>query len=306
MAFLRVRFDMKMAKEVGGQAVIEGVMMKSERKICTSVRKGKKIISKKQRLKKKSKFVKLPFIRGIVNLFGMMIIGIKALMWSAEQSTDEGEEEIKPWELTLTFITAFALVIVLFIALPYALTNLFGLKEEVNPILFNVIDGLMRIIFFVSYIVGISFMKDVKRLFQYHGAEHKVIHCYESGKALTVKNIKKFSTLHPRCGTSFMIIVLLIAIAIFSVLPSIVMHFFPGFIELGIVSRKAILLSLRIIVIPIITGISYEGLKLSDKFSSGAVMGFINKPGLLLQKITTGEPSKRQIEVAVKSLKGVL
>ncbi len=145
-------------KDVGGQAVIEGVMMKSERKICTSIRKGKKIISKKQRLKKRGRFKKLLFIRGIVNLFGMMGIGIKALMWSAEQSTDEGEEEIKPWELTLTFIAAFGIVIVFFIALPYALTNLFGLKEEVNPILFNLIDGLMRIIFFVSYIIGVSFM----------------------------------------------------------------------------------------------------------------------------------------------------
>ena len=293
-------------KDVGGQAVMEGVMMKSEKKICTSVRKGKKIISKKQTIKKKSKFKKLWFIRGIVNLFGMMYIGIKALMWSAEQSADEGEEEIKPWELTLTLIASFALVIVFFIALPYTLTNLMGLKEEIHPILFNIVDGAMRILFFVSYIVGVSFMKDVKRLFQYHGAEHKVIHCYESGKALTVKNIKKFSTLHPRCGTSFMIIVLMIAIAIFSVLPSIVMHFFPGFIELGIVSRKAILLSLRVIVIPIIAGISYEGLKLSDKFKTGNIMKFVNKPGLLLQKITTGEPTPKMIEVAVKALKGVL
>ncbi|MBW2983980.1 DUF1385 domain-containing protein [Candidatus Woesearchaeota archaeon] len=293
-------------KDVGGQAVIEGVMMKSERKICTSIRKGKKIISKKQRLKKRGRFKKLLFIRGMVNLFSMMYIGIKALMWSAEQSTDEGEEEIKPWELTLTFIAAFGIVIVFFIALPYALTNLFGLREEAAPILFNLIDGLMRIVFFVSYIIGVSFMKDVRRLFQYHGAEHKVIHCYESGKALTMNNIKKFSTLHPRCGTSFMIIVLLIAIAIFSVLPSIVMHFFPGFVNLSFISKKAILLSLRIIVVPVIAGISYEGLKLSDKFRGGSVMRIIIKPGLLLQKITTKEPTERMIKVALKALKGVL
>ncbi len=165
---------------------------------------------------------------------------------------------------------------------------------------------MMRIIFFLGYIIGVSFMKDVKTLFQYHGAEHKVIHCYESGKELTMKNIKKFPTLHPRCGTSFIIIVLMITIAVFSIIPSIVMHYFPEFTHLPIVLKKGILLCLRVVVIPIISGISYEGLKIGDKFRSGAVMSALNKPGLLLQKITTKEPSEKQIEVALASLKKVI
>jgi uncharacterized protein YqhQ len=293
-------------KDVGGQAVIEGVMMKSDRKVCISVRKGKKIVQKKQILKKKSKFKKLPFVRGIVNLFEMLVIGIKALMWSAEESTDDCEEEIKPWELTLTFISAFLVVILFFVALPYILTNFTGLKEEIRPVLFNLVDGLLRITFFLAYIIAVSFMGDVKRLFQYHGAEHKVIHCYESGKALTVKNIKKFPTVHPRCGTSFLIIVFLSAILVFSLIPSIIMAIFPGFVSLPFILRKFILLSLRIIVIPVISGISYEFLKLSDKFKKGNIMKIMIKPGLVMQKITTKEPSAKQIEVALASLKKVL
>ncbi|MBW2980188.1 DUF1385 domain-containing protein [Candidatus Woesearchaeota archaeon] len=293
--------------EVGGQAVIEGVMMKSDRKIAISVRKRKKIVTKKQTLKPNSKFAKLPFIRGVVNLYQMLFIGIKALMWSAEQDSDEGEEEIKPWELTLLVIASFLVVFLFFIGLPYILTNLIGFNEEARPILFNLVDGFMRILFFLGYVIGVSFMKDVRRLFQYHGAEHKVINCFESGKKLNVKNIKRFSTLHPRCGTSFMIMVLLIAIAIFSVIPSIVMYFFSGFIDLGLVARKAILFSIRIIVVPIIAGISYEGLKLSDKFKGGHIMKVLIKPGLLMQKyITTKEPTEKQIEVALTSLKKVL
>jgi uncharacterized protein YqhQ len=293
-------------KDVGGQAVIEGVMMKSGRKVCISVRKGKKIVQKKQTLKKKSKFKKLPFIRGIVNLFEMMIIGIKALMWSAEESTDDCEEEIKPWELTLTFVASFLIVVVFFVALPYVLTNFTGLREETRPILFNLVDGLLRITFFLAYIKGVSFMSDVKRLFQYHGAEHKVIHCFESGKALTIKNIKKFPTVHPRCGTSFLIIVFLSAIVVFSLIPSIIMGIFPGFVSLPFALRKVILLSLRIIVIPIISGISYEFLKLSDKFRRGNIMKIMIKPGLMMQRITTKEPTAKQIEVALASLKRVL
>ena len=200
---------------IGGQAVIEGVMIRGLNNYVVAVRKNKKIVTKKGPIqKKKYSFLKWPFIRGFVNLVEMLVIGIKSLLWSAEQVSSK-EEKLGKNELAFTIFISVGFVILFFIALPYFLTNLIGITEEQKPILFNLVDGMIRILIFLIYIVAISFIKDVKILFQYHGAEHKAIHCYEKGKKLDVPNIKKFTTLHPRCGTSFLLIVFIVSIIVF-------------------------------------------------------------------------------------------
>lgn len=293
--------------DIGGQAVIEGVMMRNKGMIATAVRKKNgKIIIKRERLNQKPKFLRLFFIRGIVNLIEMLVLGIKTLMWSADQSAEKKEEKLSSFEIAATLLLSMLLVILFFIALPYFLTNIIGIKEETAPIAFNLVDGLIKIALFLSYIYLISLMKDVKTLFQYHGAEHKAVHCYEHGKELAVENAKQFTTLHPRCGTSFLMIVLIVSIIVFSLLPSFIIYIYPSFNSMKFFVKKLILFASRIIVIPIIAGFSYEILKLSSKFRDNRLMLVFITPGLWLQRLTTREPTKKQIDVAIAALKSVL
>ena len=286
---------------VGGQAVIEGVMIRGLGKYVIAVRKKSKIVSKWGKIRKKSALYRLPLIRGFVNLAEMLAIGIKALMWSAEQAAPK-EEKIGKNEFAISFLISIGAVILIFIALPYFLANLAGFHEEKNPVLFNIVDGIIRISFFLAYIVAISFMKDVKILFQYHGAEHKAIHCYESGKKLNISNIKKFSTLHPRCGTAFIMIVMVVAILTFSVITPILLFLFPSLAAMHVFPRKAILFLARIAFIPLIAGLSYEFLKFSARYEKNPMMKIMIFPGLLMQKITTKEPNPKQIEVAMAAV----
>lgn len=291
---------------IGGQAVIEGVMIRGMSNYVVAVRKNKKIVTKNEKIPaKKYNFLKWHFIRGFVNLVEMLVIGIKSLIWSAEQAAPK-EEKMGKNEFVFTFLVSMGFVILFFVALPYLLTNLLGFYEEKKPLLFNLIDGLIRISFFLIYIVAISFMKDVRILFQYHGAEHMAIHCYEKGKKLSVGNVRKFTTLHPRCGTSFLLIVFIISIFVFSLLPSAILLYYPEFINLNAWLRRFTLLPARILLIPVIAGISYEILKISDKKQKNLLFKAISMPGLWLQKITTKEPTNKQIEVAISSLKKLL
>src|SRR3989344_1811936 len=291
---------------VGGQAVIEGVMMRGPEKYVVAARNKKGIAYKKGSIPtKKNKFLKMPFVRGFVNLLDMMVIGIKSLMWSAEQQ-GEKNEKIGKNEIMWTMIVSFGLVILFFIALPYLLTNLIGFYEEEKPILFNLIDGVFRITIFLVYLLAISKMSDVKTLFKYHGAEHMAIHCYEHSQELKKDNVRKFKTLHPRCGTSFILLVFLVSILVFSILPSLITNFYPGFLGMDHWARKGILIPVRILLLPLIAGISYEILKISDKKQNNLLFKLVSMPGLWLQKITTKEPSNKQIEVAVISLKKLL
>ncbi|MBW2993624.1 DUF1385 domain-containing protein [Candidatus Woesearchaeota archaeon] len=272
-------------KNVGGQAVIEGVMMKTDSKMAIAIRlPNKKIKTKIQKIKKLKKLWRLPIIRGFMQLILMLIFGIKALNWSADQQMEE-HEKIGLLGIILTLVLSFGFVILFFIIAPFFLTKLIIAKG----VLFNIIDGILRIAIFIIYLVIISRIGDVKTLYKYHGAEHKTIHCHEAKKALTVKNIKKFSTLHPRCGTAFILIVLIISILVFSLI--------RGSWQIRLFSR--------IILIPVITGISYEILKLSNKFKDSLFTKIITAPGLMLQKLTTKEPTNKQIEVAVKALKAL-
>ncbi len=295
-----------MAKQnVGGQAVIEGIMMRSKNNVVTAVRKKGKIIYKKDKLKKKSKWMQLFFIRGIVNLIEMLVLGIKTLNWSASQQTEE-DEEISSWAIALTMIIAFAIGIALFMLLPYILTYLIGIKETNNPLWFNVINGIIKAGILVLYVYLISLMKDIRTVFQYHGAEHKVVFCYEANKKLTVENAKKYTTLHPRCGTAFLMIVIIIGIFLFSFIPAIAQSIYPNINNINWLLKRAILFISRILLLPIVAGFSYEILKFGAKHQDNPIFRSLTLPGLWIQKITTKEPTKKQLEVGIAALKKAL
>jgi len=277
----------------GGQAVIEGVMMRSPLKYAIAVRKPDKEIilkiGKIRTLSDKMKFLKWPIFRGVLNLIESLVLGLKALTYSAEQATGE-EEKINSVEMFFTILIAFGLFIVFFIALPTAMARYLD-RYLSNVIIYNLFEGLLRISIFITYLFFISRIKDIKRVFEYHGAEHKVVYTYEAGEELNVDNVKKYSTLHPRCGTSFIFIVLIMSILVFSLL-----------------GRQTLLLRIayRIAIIPIIAGLSYEILKLSAKNMNKSIVKWAVMPGLWFQKLTTSEPDNTQIEVAIKALEGVL
>jgi uncharacterized protein YqhQ len=280
----------------GGQAVIEGVMMRGKRKMAVAVRRTPEEIVFDLRdvnsLTERYRFLRLPFIRGVVAMIESMVEGIKTLTYSANQVV-EGEEEgetLSPWELRLS--VAFALVAgtALFALLPAGLAHL--VKEYVPGFfLQNLLEGIIRIVIFLAYVVAIAFMEDIQRVFQYHGAEHKTIHAYEAGEELTPENAQKYSTLHPRCGTSFLLFVMVISILVFSL---------TG--ETGLWMR---LLS-RILLLPVVAGVSYEFLKLTGKYQHIWLMRLFSMPGLYLQKLTTRQPDDSQLEVAIFALQKVM
>ncbi len=294
---------------IGGQAVIEGVMMKSPNYLSIAVRKQDKSISikteKNKSLTLKNKILGLPFMRGIISLFEMMYIGMNALTYSANEALDEDEEMGKA-AIILTVIFALLVGLSIFVVLPYILTTLVGISEDMNAVLFNIVDGIVKLIIFLIYVYFISFMEDIKRVFQYHGAEHKAVNCYEAGEKLTIKNAMKHSTLHPRCGTSFLLIVILIGIVFFSVAPLIINLIYPAFTDISWWLKRLVLLLFRIILMLPIAGVAYEFLRLSAKFRKSIIMEILFSPGMLVQKLTTRQPSEKQQEVAIKALKEVL
>lgn len=267
--------------------------MRGPKELAIAVRKEDDSIVIEERpiksITDKLKFLKWPFLRGVIVLFESMIIGIQALTFSANQAVEEEEEELSNWELGLTIAVALVLGILLFVVAPTTIARFLYFID--NVYLLNFLEGLVRISIFLLYVTLISRMKDIQRVFQYHGAEHKVIHAYEYEEELTVENVRKYSTLHPRCGTSFLLIVMVIMIFLYSFLGK------PGLL-VRIVSRIALL--------PIVAGISYEMIKLSGKYSRHPLMKIIIAPGLWLQKLTTREPDDAQIEVAIKALKAIL
>jgi uncharacterized protein YqhQ len=279
---------------IGGQAVIEGVMMRSPWRISIAVRtrNGSIVTNVKDQplLSKKNWFFSLPIVRGVVNMVDSLIVGLKALSLSATLAMEEEGEKLSPFDLTLAMLLAFGLFVGLFIALPTFLTS--RLDRYVQSVfLYNLIEGLIRVIIFMLYLYIISRMKDIKRIFEYHGAEHKTIFTFENQEDLKVENAKKYTTRHPRCGTNWLMIVMVISIFIFSFLgrPGIVMR---------IISR--------IIVIPIVAGLAYEAIRLLSRYQDRGLAAILAYPGLMLQKITTQEPDDSQLEVAFVALKGSL
>lgn len=283
-------------KSIGGQAVIEGVMMKASGGWTVAVRDQRGEIHLKIKASKQlPRFLKLPLLRGIVALFQALAIGVKALEFSASKAYNEEEKPLSPITMAGTLGFAIVLGVGLFILLPLYVTKLAGLFMHAiaaSSFVFNIVDGLLRVFVFLSYVSVIGLWKDMRRIFEYHGAEHKVIHAYEAGKELVFENVRPFSTLHPRCGTSFLLIVMVISILIFSFIPS-VWPFSAKFLA-------------RLILIPMVAGISYELLKLSAIMKDNPVVKLLIMPGLALQRLTTKEPDASQIEVAIVAVKEAL
>ncbi len=286
---------------VGGQAIIEGVMMRSPDRIAMAVRRSDgKILLKNNSyisITKRKKFWGLPILRGAVILIESMVIGIKALTFSGDVAVAEEQKKenlknkkagISNLWLIGTIVFSLGAGLALFFYLPLVLTDLLGAK---TGFWFNLVDGIIRVIIFLLYLSLITLWKDIQRIFQYHGAEHKTIFAFEDGKELTVENSRSYTTHHPRCGTSFILTVLLISILVFM---------FLGRPE-TIVDRL-----IRLAFVPLIGGISYEIIKLSDKKKHNPVIRFFIKPGLWLQKITAREPDESMLEVALVALKGSL
>lgn len=295
---------------IGGQAVIEGVLMRNKDALAIAVRTEKgKIVIKKEQIKsiaKKYPFLGWPFLRGIVAFFQMLVIGIKALIYSTNVALGEEEEVLGFWEIAGLITMSLAFGIGLFVLVPYVVTNVIGYDERSAPIAFNLVDGAIKILIFIAYVALIGYFEDIKRVYQYHGAEHKAVNCFEAGKQLTVANVRKFSTIHPRCGTSFIMFVLIIGIFLLSIIAPLTQFLVPAFSLLPFLMQKTILFFLRILFLLPIASVSYEILKLAGMFRENKVLQLVNSPGMLIQKITTQEPDNKMIEVAIKALKGVV
>lgn len=312
----------KFRSAIGGQAVLEGVMMRGESSMATAVRDETGEIqvesSRFTPLKQKSRWKRLPFIRGVINFVASMVMGVQIIMRSGE--VFGGEEEPSKFEewcskkfkvnvmsvmMWFAVLLGLALAIGLFFVIPhFSIEGIRLLVEKVAhtsmpAFCYNLIEGVIRILIFVVYILLTSLMKEIKRVYQYHGAEHKTISCYEHGLELTVENVQKQSTIHDRCGTTFMFLVMIVSVALFSVVGIV-----PNNIVTSKVGAMFIKLVIKLALLPVVAGISYEILKFLAKFDNLFVR-IIKAPGLLLQKITTSQPDDSMVEVAITAFKTV-
>jgi uncharacterized protein YqhQ len=294
---------------VGGQAVIEGVLMRSPHSYAIAVREPQGSINvKKEYLAKitdRHPSLNKPFLRGVLILIQMLVLGLKALNYSAnvliqaEEGQNEKKSEHKPAELSplalgFTLAAALGLGFLLFFFLPLYLTDLAkgALSLLENNFAYNVLDGIIRVIFFILYIAGISLLTDIKRIFQYHGAEHQVVHAFEAGEKLSVENARKHSPCHPRCGTGFLLLVMVVSILIFTLIPK--------------ESPFYVKLLLRLAALPLIAGSSYELIRLASKRKKGILFAIVAWPGLLLQRLTTRIPTDDQLEISLRALEETL
>lgn len=284
---------------VGGQAVIEGVMMRGPECIATAVRKKSgEIVYKKTIISaKKNKLFKIPMIRGAVMLFDSLVLGVKELTFSANHAEENEEEQLGDKEAVMTAVFSMGMGILLFVVLPSLLSNFIFPENRVHS---NLFEGGLRLVFFLLYIWGISFSKEIKRVFQYHGAEHKAIYAHENDMELNIENSQSFTTLHPRCGTSFLLIVMLISIICFAGMDFIFSA--PRNLIEKVFSR----VGLRVLFMPLIAGISYEAQRYSSRNLDNPLVKLLAAPGLALQKLTTQEPEDDQVEVAIVALKTAL
>jgi uncharacterized protein YqhQ len=279
---------------VGGQAVLEGVMMRGVSTWSVATRKDGEIAVESHPVvswTRRSRALRWPVIRGVVALGQSMAIGFKALEVSANAQAPEDEEPISKRAWALTIVAALALAVGLFFVVPVVLTSLIKGWLGDSALLFWLVEGCVRTTIFLGYLALLSRQKDLRRLFQYHGAEHKVISCYEAGLPLTPANAQGFSRLHPRCGTSFLLVVMIVAIFVFA--------------PVGLPAWY-ILLATRVIGVPLVTGLSFEVIKFAGRNRGRGWVQLIIWPGMQLQKLTTREPEDEQVEVAIAALEGVL
>jgi uncharacterized protein YqhQ len=277
----------------GGQAVIEGIMIRSRKHMVICVRQpNEEILKKVEEIKSvsdKHRILRIPFIRGIVALFETLYLGVKGLLFSVNANLEE-EEKFDTKEMVLTVVFALALATFLFTILPFFAATFLSGTLNLSGITFYIAESIIRIGILLAYLASVSLIGEFRRVLQYHGAEHTAINAYEAGVELNVQNAKRFSCFHPRCGTSFIFIVTLISIILFSIMPN-----------LGFYMN----LSYRVLLIPVISAISYEVLRFSDKYKNSWIMKALVAPGLGLQYFTTRKPDDKMIEVALEAVKEV-
>ena len=319
---MKYKLDENRIKEgVGGQAVIEGIMLRNKTHYVVAVRKPNKIIDfiKYSIPENKNKLSKMIFFRGIINFVDMMKLGYKTLMFSANTAgleeevenkskteKEENNEKKQNMAMTLSMLVSLAFAVGLFVALPYFIVNLIGIEEKSHVISFNLLRGAVKLCIFIGYLLVISFFKDIKKVFHYHGAEHMVVNAYEHGLNPNKENIRDFTTIHPRCGTTFMFLVLTVSIILYMFTSYFVYSFiYSSFIPPKIIGNITVLI-INILLLPVVSGISYEILKLGFRFYSFPLMRLAILPGLLLQKITTRKPEDEEIEVALFALNKLL
>jgi uncharacterized protein YqhQ len=294
MGLRRMNHEYKHDDIAGGQALIEGVMMRHGNKIASAVRRpDKEIVFQEQNLvplTKRYRLLGLMFIRGPVTLIEMMIIGMKTLLYSAEVSLTQDDEKPKEWQLALSLIFSMGMTIFFLIVIPAYIFSL--LRNMIANIFFlNLIEGCIRLGIFLCFLGAMLLMEDMRRLFMYHGAEHKTVFAWESGQDLTIENTRKFSTRHPRCGTSFIMVVMIVSILVFSLLGR------PDFLHRVLY---------KLLLLPVVSGISYEVIRFTGKRRDWQWVKILSWPGLVMQKITTREPTDDQIEVAIAAMKKVI
>ena len=316
---------------IGGQALIEGIMMRGPEKQATVVRNPKEgIVEKVEPLKKKSGLLTWPLIRGVVNFSGSMISGVKSLMWSAEKSgMEDGEEAVEAepskfdqWlekklgsekfmsvVVTISVILGLGFSILLFFLLPMLIGNLFQRLTNCGVVVQHLIEGLFRIVIFLIYMILVSKLKDMKRVFSYHGAEHKTIRCYEAKLPLTVENVRGMTRLHPRCGTSFLFVVMALSIFLFTILSAVLNALIPGLTVLRDQSKilyNLLMMGAKLVVmLPLVVSVSYEINRFVGRHDN-AFTRILTAPGMWFQHFTTNEPDDSMIEVAIRALELVL
>jgi uncharacterized protein YqhQ len=288
---------------VGGQAVMEGVMMRAPHSYCVAVRKpGGEIVTEQMplgRISEKHKIFKLPVFRGVGTLFQAMSLGVKALKFSTNAALDDPSipadkriGELPTWAIAGPLLFSLASFLFLYKFIPLFLATRVG---KIYPslsghMMSNIVDGVIRIAIFLTFLYVLSRMKDIRRMFEYHGAEHKVVFNFESGQAVNIANAQKFSTFHPRCGTSFLFVMMILAIPVYALIP------FDDFLSKFLC---------RIVLLPLIVGVSYELIRFAAK-RRGSFLATITAPGLWLQRITTKPPADEQAEIAIRALEGAM
>ena len=310
---------------IGGQALIEGIMMRGPKQdaIVTRGKEGLHVETAERTIRPKGSFATWPFIRGAVNFFDSQVVGVKSLMRSADLSPEEdqsqeemskfdrwlekklGDKKFQSYLVGTAVAVGLGMSILLFFLLPMLVGSLFALWVD-NILVQNLLEGLVRICIFVVYMLLVSRMSEMKRVFAYHGAEHKTIRCYEAGLELTVENVKQQTRMHPRCGTSFLLIIMILSILIFSVASSLLLAIVPDLQEiLGGIWYRVVMIADKLLLLPLVVSVGYEINRLVGKYDNWFTR-FLTAPGMWFQNFTTNEPDEEMIEVGIVALKAVL
>jgi uncharacterized protein YqhQ len=297
------------AETVGGQAVMEGVMIRSKNCLAIAVRKpGGEILVQTRPWFTLAKWgwLKKPFLRGFPVLLETLVNGISALNFSAKEALDEEQGELSPWAMTLTMVGAIGFALALFVVLPHLFSlgmKALGYSGGAEDLSFHLWDAAFKLVLFVGYILAISFLPDIRRVFQYHGAEHKVIWAFESNIELSPQAVRDFSRLHPRCGTTFLLFVLAVSILLYAFLVPLFLHWWE---PANAVLKQVYVIGLKFVLMVPISSVAYEIIKFAGRFNNNVFCKLLSCPGLAMQMLTTHEPDEGQLEVAIAALKGAV